>query len=1143
MSFIEISIDDLKSVTNRSGLFLLLRNKLGWPSVDPEDPFAYDFQVDGISNSAKISQIVPFSINDPHPIMLVESEKEIKRGAIREILRGVRLNMRTRARFQNKAISDIVFIIASNLYNEIKFCRFTEIEGRLPKLLTFGWTKGEENTTRTLREINLPALKMPLENELGGWDWSVNTWRTAWDIEVVQKEFFQKLKSVFEKYLEAIIIINEKGDSSNFINQGEEVARLMLQTIVNRLLFLVFIQKKGWLVPPVQDGVKRSKEYLFALFDQINPKNQGFEFHQVMRVLFFEGLCESADSKRHSKKNLNLIGKVPYLHGSLFEAGKYEHKEGDLAKLGWTNLPNGFYEELIGVEGVFRMFNFTISESSPDDVELAVDPEMLGLVFEELMTLREAQELSKRSGDDPRHATGSYYTPRNIVQYMCRESLKIYLEPFSKNVNIEALVDQHILSGTDIPLIDLKKWIENIKVCDPACGSGAYLVGMLQELNEVLKVLDNKIMENSTEKARSDYKRKILLLQNSIYGVDLQEFAASMARLRFWLSVAVEMVEPDPLPNLEYKIESGDSLTAPDPSNTNLFLKFVYEDADKIGKMRSEYSDPFNKKNKAHLKKEIDGALFNLRKIAEDIAESPVGAFDWRVEFAEVFIQRGDKVGGFDIILANPPYIRQEEIDALNLSFNGGYKSFLLSKYSSSCTGKSDLYAYFYSRSLQLLRPGGCQIFICSNSWLDVLFGRDLQKFLLDNGRVRKIIDSSFEKQFSTADINTIISIFTKENPSPNFITEFILLKNEFDISVNNPKFQRIVKKSYKQIKLDASDGGNVYSLGKWGGLYLRAPDIYLSLLESFQARLVPLTRVAVLERGTTTGADVFFYTEIIEENGDHALIRDAFGEIRTIESSLIRVPLLKDPRDARTPLLDLSKLRSRRLALPDDLSKFPLAKEYVNIVENKLGLHLRPSLQARSPWWRYRIQQQSDFLLPVKPKRSIVISWVQGVEVSVNKSFYLVRARGEYRPLLAAATLFSSFGAIAREVMGRANFGQGVLELISEEAKLLPVLTNVTDQHFDEISSAFKNMLNRPVKVIYNEMMMLDRKRLDSAILIALGVSENNLESTVNAIQDAARRLVWDRQSKPGTFTESRFNYEEWLSSGLEFPIRGENS
>jgi len=572
-------------------------------------------------------------------------------------------------------------------------------------------------------------------------------------------------------------------------------------------------------------------------------------------------------------------------------------------------------------------------------------------------------------------------------------------------------------------------------------------------------------------------------------------------------------------------------------------LRSIHQEADRIGKLKQKFADPFDISNKTELKRQIEEDMATLRSAAEQNAPCPRGAFDWRVEFAEVFVERDGKGGGFDIILANPPYIRQEEIDSLNSTSPGGYKAFLLAKYGPACTGKSDLYSYFYVRNCQLLRNGGCQIHICSNSWLDVIFGSSLQKFLLANGWVRKIIDSSVEKQFTTADINTIISVFTKGQSSDELITDFVLLKGPFDQSVYESTQQRIVRKTYLEIKRDASDARNVYTLGKWGGMYLRAPDIYLELLGTYRDQLTKLSAVADLSSGTKSNADEFFYTELLDEGDLESLIIDASGDPRRIEADLVRIPLLKAPEDARIPKLDLLRLKSRRLALPDDLRGYPLARKYVEWAQENLLLQNRPTLRNVNPWWRYRPQDGSDFLLPVKPKRSIVLSWVQGLEVSVNKSFYLVRVKGEYDPMIAAATLFSTFGAIGREVMGRANFGQGVLEIIAEEARLLPVLKSVSEDHSIEIRAAFQAMLNRPVKVVYNELMLADRRRLDRAVLVALGVPRAQIESTIDSVQDAARRLVWNRQAKPGRFTESRYDYDEWLASGREFPVRGENS
>jgi hypothetical protein len=1139
---IEITSEDLKLVCNRAGLFQLLRQRLSWPSVDPEDPFTYEVKLDGRDVEAKVSQIVPFGADDPHPVMLVETDGEFKRGQLREILRGVRADMRNRARFQGKSISDIVFIVASDGYRDMRFCRFLEQDGRQPKLQAFGWAQGEEGATRTLREVNLPALKMPTARPSGGWDWDAKTWQDAWNVEKVQKEFFQGLKTVFEKYLDAIVLVNGTGGDQKFVEKGEEVARLMLQTVVNRLLFLAFVQKKGWLVPPGTQGETRKKEYLFALYDESAPQGQGFEFHERMRQLFFEGLCQPDERVRLNAANLGRIGSVPYLHGSLFEAGKYEQQRGQYADLGWIKLPNGFYEELIGPEGVFRLFNFTIGESTPDDVEVAVDPEMLGLVFEELMTLREAQESDKRKGKDPRHSTGSYYTPRNIVQFMCREALKVYLEPFADHVDLSALVDRHTLSGTGIPLAELKSAVEKIKVCDPACGSGAYLVGMLHELNEVLKVLDTRIAEGRTDAARSDYKRKLLLLQNAIYGVDLQEFAANMARLRFWLSVAVDMIEPDPLPNLEYKIESGDALLAPDPSSAgNLFLQAIHEEADRLGQLKSQYADPFDASEKTYLKRQIDEDLSTLRRAAEQNAPCPRGAFDWRVEFAEVFVERDGTAGGFDVVLANPPYVRNEELDEVD-------KTEYIRIFAGVVTRRSDLYCSFYARALQLTRSGGVDVFVCSNSWLDVDFGGPLQRHLLLETHILTILDSAYEKQFTSAEINTIISFCRKSRPVDTFETAFVQLRAPFDDAIAEPGLRRELRKTRAELWRDGLGdpdrrGSRDFEGDKWGGKYFRAPDVYWRILDRAKSSIIPLGAVASLKRGYTTGANDFFYVRVVSTAGTLANVRCDDGVVRAIAAECIAEPAFVKSREVSKPRLTPGDATYRLVQIDQPRAAHPDTSRYIDWGVSE-RFHLRSTIRNRNPWYALHIHEFASVAMPMAYKRRSVVAWIDG-NVHLDARLYAVfpsrPGSTEEQAKVITASLLSTFSMITREVNGRANFGQGMLDLKVYEAKKLPIVCS-SATGVDAMVEAFMAICERPILMIYDEVRREDRRRLDDAFLACIGFDDPTERAEVLLeLQEQACRMVWSRQAKAGNTREARQSYDDWVASALPFGDAGD--
>ena len=386
------------------------------------------------------------------------------------------------------------------------------------------------------------------------------------------------------------------------------------------------------------------------------------------------------------------------------------------------------------------------------DVEVAVDPEMLGRIFEELVT--------------GRHESGSYYTPKPVVAFMCREALKGYLGTAMPKESAEALalfVDKNDASALRNPELALNA-LRIVKVCDPACGSGAYLLGMLHELLEQRECL----FVASKLDARNTYDRKLEIIQNNLYGVDKDDFAVNIARLRLWLSLVVDDTRnplEDPtvdvaLPNLDFKIESGDSLTAPDPSGGLQPDMFRQQQVHEFLTLKNEFMGSHaGSDEKKKLGKQID----ELKKKIEEWAH-PKGfaksadSFDWQVDFAEVFapelaqstlggkmagivnsaggqmeMTEAPKEGGFDIVLANPPYVRQELL--------GDFKNLLKPIYPEVYNGTADLFVYFYARAHQLLRNGGVSCFISSNKWLRSAYGEKLRQHLLDSQTFQIVID------------------------------------------------------------------------------------------------------------------------------------------------------------------------------------------------------------------------------------------------------------------------------------------------------------------------------------------------------------------------------------------------------------------
>jgi hypothetical protein len=339
----------------------------------------------------------------------------------------------------------------------------------------------------------------------------------AFDVEQVTDKFFEEYKLVF----------NSVEDSIEGIKDPEQ-KRLFTQKLFNRLMFIAFVQKKGWL------DFNGSKDYFKALWlDYKKSKSAGNFYSDRLSHLFFKGLNDL--DQQGDKK---LIGDVPYLNGGLFEEDASEMVPGIV-------VPDGAIEKIFK-DLLFDKFNFTVSESTPLDVDVAVDPEMLGKVFEELVTKR--------------NDSASYFTPKPIVSFMCRETLKGYLK--SKCVADTEAIDLFVDSRNPRDLTDreaIKIALKTITVCDPACGSGAYLLGMMHELLELQACL----FPSDRPEMESVHDRKLSIIKNNLYGVDRDEFAVNIARLRLWLSLSVDGDKPQALPNLNYKVEAGDSLTAP----------------------------------------------------------------------------------------------------------------------------------------------------------------------------------------------------------------------------------------------------------------------------------------------------------------------------------------------------------------------------------------------------------------------------------------------------------------------------------------------------------------------------------------------------------------------------------------------------
>jgi hypothetical protein len=624
----------LQICDQKSFIQKLLIEVLDWPieeqTEDLEDITfewsAAELRAEGLDKSivnGTIRQIRPFESN-PWGIFILEFNRPdvftSGRGmtsVLRKVLRGLVPSKRRGAHLAAFSRDNLLFICNHN-YEHYRFAHFKDPkeEGRIAPLATFGWGPGD--SIRTLCEFNIKSLAWP-DTELDEQGW-LSTWQSAFDVEKVTRKFYEDYRGVFETIEELIAKENTIDD---------EDLRMFTQTLFNRLLFLRFIERKGWL------KFGDDTNYLRNLYKAGPIGNESF-YKSRLYPLFFEGLA--IDGKQSS----DIYGTVPYLNSGLFEKKSLDQIIADL--------PDSVFIPILSKDGLFYKYNFTVEESTPLDIEVAVDPEMLGKVFEKLVI--------------GRRETGSYYTPRPVVSFMCREALKGYL-----GSQYSPLIDEQITDNISISEAkNLVSKLNEIRVVDPACGSGAYLLGMLQELYSIINLLDTRFKELD---CHDTYKRKLDIIQNNIYGVDIDDFAVNIARLRLWISLAVEFEgdEPDPLPNLDFKIECSDSLTAPDPSGGRQLDLIRQQQIGKFEELKAKFMDPRIRTEHPEIEEEI----IELRKQIAEFAhpnESAEG-FDWRVEFAEVWAEKN----GFDIVLANPPYGAKVDNSIRNQYFNQQYKS------------------------------------------------------------------------------------------------------------------------------------------------------------------------------------------------------------------------------------------------------------------------------------------------------------------------------------------------------------------------------------------------------------------------------------------------------------------------------------
>lgn len=789
--------------------------------------------------------------------------------------------------------------------------------------------------------------------------------RSRFSVEVLTKEFYQELSDWYAWAIQIIRFpndLNDKTDDDKFNN--ESAIRL-----ITRLIFVWFLKQRHLVPDEFFDETYLSEKLLkdfkpYQMEGLLHDRGEVKYYTAILQNLFFamlnspitpEGSKEL--SERHFRK-LNEQGKpsstdydnnklmryeayfknpqlfvdlanrtVPFLNGGLFDClddkdkGIYYDGFSDSARsMNSLNLPDFLFfipetnidlsvwyndkrkkkAKVRGLIKILKRYNFTVEENTPFDQEVSLDPELLGKVFENLLA-----SYNPETQTTARKQTGSFYTPREIVQYMVDESLVAHLKRTVGDDMEQQYRQLMQYTDEDVSLTDDQRRqimlsLYNCKVLDPACGSGAFPMGMLQQMVHILSRIDpdnkmwkeimlqkaidetSEVYRNSSNEERkeliadiersfdesinrSDYARKLYLIENCIYGVDIQPIAIQISKLRFFISLVVDQntnTDPTdnfgirPLPNLEAKFVAANTLIGLQKKNVSLF------DNDEIKAKENELKVAKHKIFRAktvRTKRKYKNIVNDLRQVIANMlyANGAVGNDEARqLALWDMFDQNASSPffdlewmfgvkEGFDIVIGNPPYV---QLQANNGRLAGlyeqcGYKTFVR-------TG--DIYSLFYERGWQLLKRGGCLCYISSNKWMRAGYGEKTRSFFAKYTNPELLIDFSGVDIFESATVVTNILLFTRGKNKG--MTYCVGTSNKYKDCLKNLS-DYVEKNKYSQ-NLKISDG------------WIILTPIELSIKNKIMAAGTPLSKWNIkINRGVLTGYNDAFIIDSVKRD------------------------------------------------------------------------------------------------------------------------------------------------------------------------------------------------------------------------------------------------------------------------------------
>ena len=847
----------------------------------------------------------------------------------------------------------------------------------------FSFLVGEYEDCYTAQKQLLPLLTNDYSNPLilkeKDGDGSLEG---AFSVEKVTDEFY-------EQYRELYLWLVEQPELVASLNQENLAPERFVKKLLGQIVFLYFLQKKGWLGVDKEDRMgEGSKRFLQKRFGQVSENGKNY-FNDFLRHLFYAALAREHHDEGIPYYFQQLDCKIPFLNGGLFEA---EYK--------WDRVPFNLPNELFrndqknkagdrgtGILDVFDRYNFTIKEDEPLEREVAVDPEMLGKVFENMLEVTE------------RKSKGAFYTPREIVHYMCQESLIHYLDNTinhnatryqsvgSSQLSLasdnthrrgQAVLEQAHADEPRVPKADIEDFIRyghqvleheavvtekgretrayrrilsdsirtyaaqldqalaDIKICDPAIGSGAFPVGLLQEIVTARSVL-NSILQ---EEQHTPYFLKRHAIRESIYGVDIDPSAIDIARLRLWLSLVVDEEDYDAieaLPNLDYKIVCGNSLIGLPEQGADRYPQL----SDELESLKAEFFNTTDEKRKRELKNIINQQIGKVLTAAEDFEGYKID-FDFKLLFSEVWHQKG----GFDVVIGNPPYLRIQGIRKEDTAFADR-----LVKLYEAATGSFDLYVCFVEKALGVTHSKGLANFIMPVKWTHAAFGKGLRSLIRRSKAISKIISFSAYQVFH-ASTYTGIQLFQKKSSTLQYheLKRDLPNKSDLDYYINNLPSESFNTISSENLAAEAwtlTDKQTALILDKLDQHELRVKDVFSKFFTGLQ----------------TSKDSVYFIMDCRTDKGYVIGYSAELKEEVKIERGLVK-PLLKGDQVHRYEKLKSDnyvifpyRIVDGKAGLMDEdmiKNEFPLGYSYLKRNESVLRGRENGRLEADDYWFRY---------------------------------------------------------------------------------------------------------------------------------------------------------------------------------------------